>query len=248
MGGPQAIGGGQLTVGITANGSLDLEIRIPRPPKECRAVAHSVLLEVRVANHSPTAIEHALLNLRFPASHGLTICDRHGGPLDEGGLISATGGDPPLDCWALDNVSIGGRSDRLFHFFVRVNEPGAYPLKLQVESADLRDRPIFDGWLQVGRAEGERSPEEAISALIDQGVAIAGQTADVVSGSELHREAGGFVLSALVTVLELERPDLRKRLDDAPIDHTGPKTGDDYLRALVRSRVGALYEIRNRLG
>jgi len=213
---------------------------------ESREVAHAVLLKVDVANRGLTAVQQARLNVCFPAGHGLTICDQRGECLDEGALVSVAE-EPPLDRWEVGDVRIGGRSDRLFHFCVRVDEPGAYPLTMQIASADLREELIVDGTLQVGRAEGERSPEEAISALIDQGEAIAGQTASVISGSELHREAGAFVLSALVGVLALERPDLRRRLDDAVIDHSGPKTGDDYLRALVRSRVRALYDIRRQL-
>jgi hypothetical protein len=214
---------------------------------ESREVAHAVLFEIGVANPGLTAVRQALLDLRFPAGHGLTICDQRGEPADEGKLVSAKAGRPPLDRWRVDGVRIGGRSDRLFHFCVRVDEPGAYPLTMQIVSADLRKELVVDGTLQVGRAEGERSREETISALIDQGEAIAGHQANVISGSELHREAGAFVLSALVGVLALERPDLRRRLDDAVVDHTGSKTGDDYLRALVRSRVRALYDIRRRL-
>ncbi len=242
------LGAPRLTARIAANGSADLEIRIPRPPQESKEVAHSVLLEIGVANHGLTAVQHPLLNFCFPAGHRLRICDHRGEHLDKGRPLPPTAGDPPLDCWAIDDIRLRGRSDRLFHFLVRVDEPGAYPLKLRIRSRSLREELLVGGTLQVRQAEGDRSPEETISALIDQGEAIAGLTADVVSGSDLHREAGGFVLGTLVAVMELKRPDLRRRLDDALVDHAGPKMGDDYLRALVLSRVRALYDIRRQIG
>jgi hypothetical protein len=241
------VGAPRLTARLSANGSPGLRIRIPRPPLESREVAHAVLLEIRVANRGATAIRQALLDLRFPAGHGLTICDQRGEAAGDGELVSAAADRPPLDRWRVEGVTIGGRSERLFHFFLRLDEPGSYPLTVQISSADLREELVVDGTLQAGRADGERSPDETISALIDQGEAIAGHQANVISGGELHREAGAFVLSALVGVLELERPDLRRRLDDAVVDHTGSKTGDDYLRALVRSKLRALYDIRRQL-
>jgi hypothetical protein len=236
----------RLAAGIEANDSPSLRIRIPRPPMECSEVGHSVLLEVGVVNHSHATIERGRLELSFRTGHGLQLCDSCGGPLDEGKLVSPAVDEPSFDRWAIDGARFAGGGSRL-NFHVRIDEPGAYPLRLRIGSPELPAELALDRTLYVGRAEGDRTPEESVSALIDQGEAIAGPPPDVLAGSELHREAGAFVLSSVVAVLDLERPELRRQLDEAPVDHRGPKAGDDYLRALVRSRVRALYDIRRQL-
>jgi hypothetical protein len=144
-------------------------------------------------------------------------------------------------------MRLAGQGSARAHFRIQIDRAGVYPVRVAIRSLNQQRDLKVQSDLRVMETDGELAPHDTVSALIDAGEAMLEEPVDVLNGAALHREAGGFVFSTTLAISSLRRPELRKRLEDTMPDHEGPRTGDAYLRSLVRSRVRALYDIRREL-
>ena len=238
------VGAPRLTAGFSANGSPDAVIRIPRRRDAFEGSIRSILIRVGITSHSRADVESALLNFCVPVGLGLQICDHRGQSLDQGKLMPPTQEALPMDYWMIGDLTITGGNGHLFHFRIRIDGPGDYPLKLRLNSRDLYEELVVDGMLRVEEAD-DLSVRDALSVLIDEGEEVLQRPPDSRSGTSLRVEAMAFTMKAIGTIAELDQPALDKRIADAILDHTGLKEGDDYYRALIATKVRVLYDIRD---
>lgn len=243
------IGAPRLSVALLANGSPDAVIGISASPGDGQA--HSVLIQVDVRNHSRPDLAHTLLDFYAPAGQGLQRCDHRGEPvsLQEGRSRPEppTLGLEPMDNWHLGGLRLTGREERHFFFRMRADQPGGYRLKLRIRSSELYRELAFDCVLQV-KELADLSTRDALSAVIDRGEALRDQIPEQCSGEAARQKACAFVTEARAAVERGGQPTFLRRLDTAVLDYMGPKDGDEYLRALVTSKIRVLYDIRSQIG
>jgi hypothetical protein len=106
---------------------------------------------------------------------------------------------------------------------------------------------VVDDVIRVDQVE-ELPARDALSALIDEGEAILREAPNLHSEEELDRATGVFVFRATKVVAELGEPSFHKRLENAILDYSGPRIGEDYLREVIAAKVQVLYEIRDHPG
>lgn len=235
------VGAPRLAAKFTANGFPDLRVvGLPDPLDPV-----SVLVRVQVYNPARVDVEHAMLNFAFPYGHGLRACDSWGEPDHRGMKMPPTQETPSFDYWAMDDLRFSGRNTRLFNFRVRLKDPGAYTIKLRIQSKDLFEEFIASEDLHMERSS-PLSLRDQLGALIDKGERLRGQVPDVFSGDALRVETAALILAATILLGNSDHPELRDRLD-TDLDYSGEETGDDYYRVLIAARVQALYEVRDYL-
>lgn len=237
----------QLTAELSANGPFGLETRIPKQIEGFGPVPHAVLLELRVANGGDIGIDKAAVVVSVPAGLRLRACDCRGEPREPTRAAPPQEEPPGFESLSVDGVWLAAKDTTSTYFRIQIAQPGTYPVKAAVKQVVPHEDLEIKSDLRVMEADGELSPHDTASALIDAGEAMLEQPVDTLNGAALHREAGGFVFSTTLAVSGFKQPELRKRLEEALPEHAGPRSGDAYLRALVRSRVRALYDIRRRV-
>lgn len=234
------VGAPRLTAGFTANGSPDLQVRIPKQPDHGEAVTHSILVQVGINNHGRADVEQALLNFCALAGHALQICDHRGEPVDKGTPMPSTNEAPPFDYWAINPLTITGRNGYLAHFRLRVQHPGDIPLVLRIQSRDLYEELEVFGCIEVVELEGDPTPAENVSALIEEGERFLSEMPTMTSDEEVRDRAMAFDFEARSALNELDRPDLVRRLDNALLDHRSEDRPAILPRPDRRGRAGPL--------
>lgn len=243
------IGAPRLTISLSANGSSDAAIGIANSRNDERAP--SILIQVDVYNHSRADLAHTLLDFYVPAGHGLQRCDHWGESvsLQEGRSRPEppTQWAEPMDNWHLGGLRLTGREGRTFYFRMRVEQPGAYQLKVRIRSSALYRELALDRVLQVNEV-ADLPMRDALGVLIDKGEELRDRIPEQCAEEEARRQAVAFVIESRAAIEQLEQPAFLKRIDNAVLDYIGPKTGDGYFRALVISKVRVLYDIRRQIG
>jgi hypothetical protein len=243
------VGAPRLTIGLSTNGSPDAVIGIAASRNGERA--QSVLMRVDVHNHSRADLAHTLLDFYAPAGQGLQPCDHRGEPisLQEGRSRPEppTQGPEPMDNWHRGGLRLTGREGRHFYFRMRVDHPGDYRLKVRIRSSELYRELALDCILQVNEVI-DLPMRDALSILIDKGETLRDQIPEQCKGKEARLQAGAFVMESRAAIAQLGQPAFLRRIDNAVLDYIGPKSGDDYLRALVISKIRVLYDVRGQIG
>ncbi len=238
------VGAPRLSARLFANSAPDLKVTIPTPSSTGFGPQPSVLIRVNVKNDRRADVTYAMLNMCVPIGHGLRVCDGYGEPIDEGKRMPPTQEVNPFDYWSIDGLRFTGRNAKLFHFRIRVAELGEYPLKLRIQSNDFYEELVLDGTLVVSQANGDLSPRDLLSRLIDEGETAFRSGSNTFQAKSYEQAAANFVTDAILNV-QRHFPEMVGRFDVAEQDYAGPSTGDDYYRALITSYVRTLYDIRD---